>query len=145
MSGMAERSAGREGDGRARPRTPPILRPRVHAVLVGAAAVSWVVLTVLSLLPGSSRPHTGYSGNLEHLVAYALSAGATRLCPFGVPSRMQLLGYSLASALFEVAQIWIPGRLAGVDNWIASTAGALAGILAARLYAHRSIITRRRA
>lgn len=135
---MADGSAGREGDGGGRPRVPPILRPGVHALLVAAAAVSWGLLTVLSLLPGSDRPHTGFSGNLEHAVAYALSAGATRLCLFGVPSRMQLLGFALASALFEIAQIWIPGRSAGFDNWAASTAGALAGILVARSYAHGS-------
>lgn len=136
---MTERSAGRAGDGPARPRTPPILRPSVHAMLVAASAVSWGLLTVLSVLPGSDRPHTGFSGNLEHAVAYALSAGATRLCLFGVSSRMQLVGFSLASGLFEIAQIWIPGRSAGLDNWAASTAGALAGILAGRVYAHRSI------
>lgn len=144
-SDVTDRGEDHAEDGRARPPTPPILRPRLHALLVAASAVSWVLLSVLSLLPGADRPHTGFSGNLEHAIAYALSAGATRLCLFGVLSRMQLLGFSLASALFEIAQIGIPGRSAGLDNWAASTAGALAGILAARCYAHRSINRPRRA
>lgn len=141
---MAQGTAGRGGNGLERRRAPALLRPRVHAALVAAAAASWAVLTVLSLLPGPDRPHTGLSGNLEHAIAYALSAGATRLCLFGVLSRMQLLCFSLASGLFEIGQIWIPGRSPGLDNWASSTAGALAGIMAARWYAHRSLYRRRR-
>lgn len=141
---MAQGTAGRGEDRPARRKAPPLLRPRLHAALVAVSAASWAVLTVLSLLPGSERPHTGWSGNLEHGVAYALSAGATRLCLFGVLSRMQLLGFSLASALFEICQIWISGRSPGLDNWAASTAGALVGIVAGRWYAHWTLYRRPR-
>ncbi len=119
--------------------TPLILRPRLHAALVALAAAGWLALAVISLLPGNERPHTGLSGNVEHFIAYALTAGATRLCLFGVSSRAQLVGFSLAAAVFEVCQIWIPGRSAGIDNWVASSAGALAGLLLARTFAHWSI------
>ncbi len=118
---------------------PPILQPGLHAAFVILAAISWAAITILSLLPGTERPHTGLSGNVEHFLAYALAAIATRLSLFGLSSRAQVLGFSLASAIFEIAQIWIPGRSAGVDNWLASTAGAALGALLARTIVHRSI------
>lgn len=141
---MARGTAGHGQNGPARRRPPVLLRPRVHAALVAVSTASWAALAVLSLLPGSERPHTGWSGNLEHGLAYALSAGATRLCLFGVLSRMQLLGFSLASGVFELCQIVIPGRSPGLDNWAASTAGALAGVMAARWYAHWTLYRRKR-
>lgn len=139
---MAHGTAGAAETRPVRRRPPVLLQPRVHAALVAVSAASWLALTVLSLLPGSHRPHTGWSGNLEHAVAYALSAGFTRLCLFGVLSRMQLLGFALSSGLFEICQIWILGRSPGLDNWAASTAGALAGLMAARWYAHRTLYRR---
>ena len=33
-----------------------------------------LAIAVLSLVPGDDRPHTGYSGNIEHLVAYVGTA-----------------------------------------------------------------------
>ncbi|MFG1292629.1 VanZ family protein [Xanthobacter versatilis] len=101
-------------------------------VLKGLAAVLWLVIVILSLLPGSERPHTGYSGNLEHFVAY-LGTGAVTAFAFPAASLLRLaLPFVLASGLFEIAQIFIPGRLPGVDNWMASSLGAFVGILAMR-------------
>lgn len=105
------------------------------------AALSWTTLTVLSLLPGSERPHTGASGNTEHFVAYALAALVTRLAFQNSKSRYQLLAFSLSAAAFEICQIYIPGRSPGIDNWAASTAGALFGVLLGRLLAHRSPVS----
>lgn len=90
-----------------------------------------LVVVVLSTLPGTWRPHTMASGDLEHFVAYAGTAGALLLAlgrrrlPVVVAA---LVG--LAGAL-EIAQTWIPGRSVGIDNWLASSAGALIGALVA--------------
>ena len=94
-----------------------------------AAIASMLAITVLSTLPGTLRPHTGYSGNVEHFIAYA---GAAVLIQLGLPKLRrwrEVILLSVASAIFEVLQIWIPGRGSGVDNWAASTAGAVAGMM----------------
>lgn len=106
-----------------------LLGRSVRHGLRAAAVSSWVVLAVLSLVPGTDRPHTGLGGNPEHLVAYGLAACVTGLAFAGRPR--QLLGFSLASAVFELCQIRIPGRMPGVDNWLASSAGACLGLLLA--------------
>ncbi|MFG1371686.1 VanZ family protein [Xanthobacter oligotrophicus] len=104
-------------------------------VLKGLAAVLWLVIVILSLLPGSERPHTGYSGNLEHFVAY-LGTGAMTAFAFPAASLLRLaLPFCLASGLFEIAQTVIPGRSPGVDNWMASSLGAFVGIIAVRTVA----------
>lgn len=103
-----------------------------NRVLKGLAAALWLVIVILSLLPGSERPHTGYSGNLEHFVAY-LGTGAVTAFAFPTASLLRLaLPFCLAAGLFEIAQIFIPGRSPGVDNWMASSLGAFVGILAMR-------------
>jgi VanZ family protein len=107
------------------PKESPRLRDRATKLFV---VCSWLALTVLSLVPGHLRPHTGMPGNAEHLVAYALAGAASRIGWQRIPSRNLLLAFSIASAFFEICQIWIPGRTAGIDNWIASTFGALIGI-----------------
>ena len=109
----------------------------IRGVFRVAAVCSWATLAVLSLVPGSARPHTGASGNTEHLMAYILAALVTRIAFGHVQTRWQLAGFSAAAAAFEVCQIWIPGRSAGVENWAASTGGALIGLLVARAVAHR--------
>ncbi len=107
------------------PKERPRLRDRAIRVFV---VCSWLALAVLSLVPGHLRPHTGMPGNAEHLVAYALAGAASRLGWRKISSRYLLLAFSIASAFFEICQIWIPGRTAGIDNWMASTFGALIGI-----------------
>ena len=100
------------------------------------AAVSAWLLLAIPLVPGSDRPHTGMPGNAEHFIAYALSGLACRLTFISWRSRYQLFAFSLAAGTFEICQIWIVGRSPGVDNWVASTAGALLGICIGRLHDH---------
>ncbi len=87
-----------------------------------------LAIAVLSLVPGDDRPHTGYSGNIEHLVAYVGTAFFTSAFLPALRGWRSVLGLSLASALFEVLQLFIPGRGPGVDNWLASTSGAVIGV-----------------
>ena len=110
---------------------PRVLRPG-GAGPKALAILFCAIITVLSLLPGEERPHTGFSGNIEHVVAYAGTVGATAYA-FLTPGIGALtLGFSAASAVFEICQLFIPGRTSGVDNWLASTLGALVGAYAAR-------------
>ena len=102
-----------------------------------AAVCSWITLTVLSLVPGRMRPHTGASGNIEHMMAYILAALVTRIAFRDIQTRWQFAVFSAAAASFEICQIWIPGRSAGVDNWAASTAGVLVGLLVAQAVVHQ--------
>lgn len=100
--------------------------------LARAAALLCVsALVALSTVPGSERPHVFDSGNAEHFIAYA---GTTFFLAVGYARRFVWAWGALlsgTSAVLEVAQIWIPGRSAGIDNWAASTAGAFAGAMLA--------------
>lgn len=91
------------------------------------AVATMITLVVLSTVPGSLRPHTMVSGNVEHFVAYAGTAFLAEVGLLSLKGWRTLALLSLASAAFEVFQIWIPGRSAGIDNWAASSAGALVG------------------
>lgn len=112
-------------------RRPAILRHE-YRVSVALAVSLWIVIIVLSLLPGDERPHTGASGNVEHLMAYVGTGCITALAFRNVSLPWLVLPFCAASGLFEIIQIFIPGRSAGFDNWFASTLGALAGALIAR-------------
>lgn len=108
-----------------------VLKHEREALTILAVGL-WIVIAVLSLLPGDERPHTGASGNVEHLVAYAGTACITALAFRRMAPVWLVLAFSAASGMFEITQVFIPGRSSGIDNWIASSLGALAGILIAR-------------
>lgn len=103
-----------------------------RAAWTALSVILWAVIIVLSLLPGQERPHTGYSGNLEHLVAYVGTAGVTALAFRSVAPVWLVLSFAGASALMEIAQLYIPGRSSGLDNLLASSLGATLGVIAAR-------------
>jgi hypothetical protein len=107
--------------------------PFIAAIARWLSPAAVAALTILSLVPGEDRPHTGVSGNLEHLAAYAITAGLIATGFPAWPVAWILAGLSAASATFEVLQIWIPGRSPTAENWAASSAGALLGAAGARL------------
>jgi VanZ family protein len=96
---------------------------------MGLACV--VALIVLSLLPGNERPHTGSPGQLEHTVAYfgtaAFLALGFRTTTDRVTAILLLIGLA---AVLEVIQLVIPGRYSQIIDWLASSLGAGAGVLA---------------
>jgi VanZ family protein len=96
---------------------------------MGLACV--VVLIVLSILPGNGRPHTGSPGQLEHAVAYfgtaAFLALGFRKTTDRVTTILLLIGLA---AMLEVIQLVIPGRNSQLIDWLASSFGAGAGMLA---------------
>lgn len=95
--------------------------------------VCLVAIAILSVLPGAERPHVLGSGNAEHLIAYAGAAFFASSLPIFRGWRIVLV-LSAASLIFEGMQMFIPGRGPGLDNWAASTVGALAGLLLARAF-----------
>ena len=101
------------------------------AVMRWLRALAWLcvlTITILSLLPGEERPHTGLSGRLEHAMAYA---GTGFFIWFGYhhPRHRALFwcGLAIASCVFEVLQNFIPGRSPSVFDALASTLGLTFG------------------
>jgi VanZ family protein len=96
---------------------------------LAAGYIGFAMIVVLSLVPAASRPHSGYGGQYEHLLAYALVGSA-----FGMgyrTARWQLiLGVALSSAagILELLQILIPGRNAEVSGFLVSSLGAWLGL-----------------
>jgi hypothetical protein len=90
-----------------------------------------VALIILSLVPGSERPHTGLPGQIEHFVAYC---GTAAFLGLGYPTAkarfaiVAMLG--LLAVVLEMAQQWIPGRHSQFVDFAASAAGACLGMLA---------------
>jgi len=106
------------------------------AFLQGAAMVmGWlglVAIAVLSLVPGSLRPHSGMPGKMEHALAYGLTGAL--LCVGYVKPRDRLVlwsGLAICSALFELLQNFAPGRSPAIADSLASVAGLTAGFIVA--------------
>ena len=105
---------------------------RLVAASRWAAPVFVAVIVVLSVVPGENRPHIGLSGNVEHLFAYAGTAFASVLAIRSHRLGVVVLFLLVLAGGLELAQIRFPGRSAGFDNWMASTAGAFVGAVLAR-------------
>ena len=100
-----------------------------RAVWKAFAAAGWLSIVILSLLPGTERPHTGAPGIYEHFLAYLLVAicAGMGLALKGRLAAMLFLG--LTAAILEVAQIHIPGRTADFAGFASALSGAAAALL----------------
>ena len=91
--------------------------------------VGIVVLAVLLLTPGDYLPKVDLWDKLEHGLAFGVVAftGAVAF-----PSRSSLLrlafGLPCLGALFEILQIFVPGREAAVGDALANTIGVAIGL-----------------
>ncbi len=106
---------------------------RQAAVLAGLGCIALVVW--LSWIPREWEVRTGLAGQIEHVIAYAGTAGLLRL---GLGSSRALrVGALLVllAGILEVGQIWIPGRTAQVVDFLASGSGAILGTLGGGLIA----------
>jgi hypothetical protein len=95
---------------------------------VGVAGMCLIVL--LSLVPGAYRPHTGAPGDVEHLLAYGLTAAALALgwrSPFQIAAIV--LGLLVLASGLEVAQLFVPGRGADGVTALVSGLGGLCGVV----------------
>ena len=95
-----------------------------------AAWVTIFTIIVLSVVPGSMRPHIFGNDSAEHLAAYFI-AGA--LFASGYPRPMQLLFSGVLLAIcagsLEFVQLWIPARTASTGEFALSAIGASVGLL----------------
>jgi hypothetical protein len=106
----------------------PAPRLRRLARIAGWAGIA--AITILSLVPGSERPHSGFPGQVEHFAAYACTGLAVSLGYLGPRERLAFWsGLAAASGVFEILQMWIPGRDAKIQDAFASTAGLTTGLL----------------
>lgn len=92
-----------------------------------------LIILVLSLVPGSMRPHTGASGHFEHFIAYA-GAGFVFAPVSGQRARIgAALGLAALSGALELLQLMIPGRTPEFGGFFFSSLGACLGLLAGAL------------
>ena len=102
-----------------------LMRRMARAVFI----VGIVVLAVLLLTPGDYPPRVDLWDKLEHGLAFGVVAftGAVAF-----PSRSSLLrvafGLPCLGALFEILQIFVPGREAAVGDALANTIGVAIGL-----------------
>jgi VanZ like family len=89
-----------------------------------------VAIAILSLLPGSVRPHTGFPRQAEHFIAYAFTGFASSFAYLSFRERVVVwAGLGAASGFFELLQAWIPGRSADLGDVFVSIIGATAGLM----------------
>jgi VanZ family protein len=100
-------------------------------------ALYWVVLLILTSLPGKDVPNTNINDKVEHYLAYSILA--ILLCfTFDFQKKIKFLAkqpylFSLLLVSFygcidELHQLYIPGRSCDVKDWLADTCGGLMGI-----------------
>jgi len=106
-------------------------RSEVAATFRAAGFVSIAMLIVLSLVPGTLRPHVFASGNSEHFFAYAATAFFLGLGNAPRTTAVFVSFLSAGAAAAELLQTWIPGRSPGFDNFVSSSTGALIGAVVA--------------
>jgi VanZ family protein len=115
-------------------------RPTVSSPVVTAlvAVSAFAAIGILSLVPGSVRPHTGMPGQAEHFMAYGLTS--VTLCWLSQTWRARGIFVGMLcvyGGVLETLQIWIPGRHAQFVDAIASASGAIYGFLVVALIAAR--------
>ena len=112
----------------------------VHSNRRKLRAGAWfcvVLLAYLSLIPGDLQVRTGFSGLLEHLVAYL---GTAVLFALAYPQKRLHIGLALVAyaGLLETLQAFSPGRTANPLDACASGTGAVLGVVAVTWLVSRS-------
>ncbi len=104
-----------------------LLEPQTARILTGACIL---VIVVLSLVPGSARPHTMYPGQVEHFMAYAGTGFVSGFAYRALRERLSVwIGLAIASGLLEIMQQFVPGRSPSVFDALASTSGLTVGLI----------------
>ena len=88
------------------------------------------IIIILSLLPGSARPHTGFAGKIEHMIAYA-GTGSIAMAGYRLRQQRLMFWASVVSLSFllEFLQQYVAGRGADILDAIVSSAGLSLGML----------------
>ncbi len=109
------------------------MRDLIHSMtgvfrLTGWGAV--ILIAVLSLVPGEDRPHVLGPGMYEHFAAYSMTSSVLLL---GYRGRLYAflitIFLSALSGIFEILQLWIPGRTSQFSDFLVSSLGAIAGVV----------------
>jgi VanZ family protein len=90
--------------------------------------VGVVAIAVLSLMPGSGRPHLLPVSQIEHVIAYGATAMMLALGHPGRRAPPAIVGLlTVYAALLEVAQLFVAGRTARLIDVAAGVLGAAIG------------------
>ena len=101
-------------------------------------SVYWLILLVLTTLPGKDLPKTGINDKIEHLSAYFLLGILLSLALLFQNKFLKIKKYftlftglfiGLYAALDEIHQLFVPGRDCDILDWTADMIGASIGIL----------------
>jgi VanZ family protein len=95
-----------------------------------AAWVGCLAIVIVSLVPGSLRPHIhGFPGSLEHFLAYGAVGAAYGLAYCSKSTRLvSAFALCAGSGLLEVLQSFVPDRTPELVDMLASSAGAWLGL-----------------
>lgn len=98
-----------------------------------------LILAILSWTPGADLPRTGFSGKIEHFVAYA---GAMLLGGLAWPTRrhapLLIGGLVVYAAAMELGQLVAPGRHASAWDFLAGAIGIVVTAAVLHLVVARS-------
>jgi len=110
-----------------------------HKYLINIPLVIyWLILFILTTLPGNEAISIGVNDKIEHFGAYGLLSAILYLNLFfqkkipllrKYPATFTLLVASLYGMLDELHQIFVPGRTADVRDWLADFIGSLLAVL----------------
>jgi VanZ family protein len=110
-----------------------LINANVSMAALFVVCLGWIsvaTIAMLSLVPGSARPHVLATGQLEHFVAYAGTAALLAACYTG---KRQLIGISVLlpiyAACLETLQIFVPGRNAQLIDAAGGAIGSWMGIV----------------
>lgn len=107
---------------------PALTRP----LWLAAGYTGFAMIVMLSLAPAAARPHSGYSGEYEHLLAYALVGFAFGMgCRTAKWQLVSGLALSSASAILELLQTFVPGRTPEITGFATSSLGTWLGLAVA--------------
>jgi len=106
--------------------------PRLATLSKAAALACLAAIVVLSLVPGSERPHTGFSDFWENFAAYFICAAllAAKAPRWGRVMRIAA-ALCACSVILETLQNFIPGRVPDPADVVSNGLGALAGAVVA--------------
>lgn len=89
------------------------------------ARLTALTIVVLSVVPGTMRPHLLGNDYFEHFIAYFVTGS---LFAIGYPRPIQWLSsgvlLAICAGLLEFVQLWIPGRTADVGGFVTAAVGA---------------------
>jgi len=101
----------------------------VRLARIGGGLTAFTIV-VLSVVPGTMRPHLLGNDYFEHFIAYFVTCS---LFAIGYPRPIQLLSsgvlLAICAGLLEFVQLWIPGRTANVGGFVTAAVGAWIALL----------------